>query len=161
MVDFREEFLQPTWASKVGRYQADFDNELEKLANTVASPTSSPKGGLTGALRCIRVIHTRLKHIESYIEEIEAAKAAKSARKTAKAERKWASTAKKRKAVSTNRFANASSIPQVIGEAIGAGSVAWVGGTGSLEFDSTKASKVLDEAVERIGQILKEGKVNG
>lgn len=39
-------------------------------------------------------------------------------------------------------------LQEVVGMSIGAGSVCWVGGTGSLEFDSEKASAIVDGLME-------------
>lgn len=56
----------------------------------------------------------------------------------------------------TNRFADAKDVPEVVFQAIGAGSVCWVGGTGPLEFDSAKANAVGREAVARINEVITE-----
>jgi len=52
-----------------------------------------------------------------------------------------------------NRFSNATTIQEVVGQAIGAGSMCWIPNTGDLEFDSTKASSIVDEAVARIHEL--------
>jgi len=43
---------------------------------------------------------------------------------------------------------------ELITQAIGAGSMCWVGGTGALEFDSNAATKVADAAYQRLQAIL-------
>lgn len=41
----------------------------------------------------------------------------------------------------------------IVGEAVGAGSVCWVGGTGDLVFDSEAASAVVDQAVAELATL--------
>lgn len=49
-----------------------------------------------------------------------------------------------------NRFHDADTVTELLGMLVGAGSTCWIGGTGHLEFDSTEASKVVDEGVDRL-----------
>lgn len=60
-----------------------------------------------------------------------------------------------------NRFAQATTLAEVVGQAVGAGSVCWVGGTGALEFDSTAATKVVEDALARIADLLLESSLKG
>lgn len=43
-----------------------------------------------------------------------------------------------------------------VGQAIGAASMCWVGGTGALEFDSTEAARIHGALMQRIEQALEE-----
>lgn len=52
-----------------------------------------------------------------------------------------------------NRFSRASTVEELIGQAIGAGSVCWVGGTGPLEFDSREASQIVKETLARLAEL--------
>lgn len=52
-----------------------------------------------------------------------------------------------------NRFADVPTIAQVVGQAVGAGSTCWVGGTGDAQFDSNEALVIVSEATERIQQL--------
>lgn len=53
-----------------------------------------------------------------------------------------------------NRFANIESIEELIGQTIGAGSACWVYVGGERLFDSDEASKLTDEAIERVRELL-------
>lgn len=52
-----------------------------------------------------------------------------------------------------NRFKDANTVEEVVGQAIGAGSLCWLPSTGDLEFDSAAAEEIGDAAVERIREL--------
>jgi hypothetical protein len=49
-----------------------------------------------------------------------------------------------------NPFRDADTVTELLGMLVGAGSTCWVGGTGHLEFDSTAATKVVDDGIKRL-----------
>lgn len=49
-----------------------------------------------------------------------------------------------------NMFADCESIEEIVGRAIGAGSVCWENPAGAGEFDSTQASKICQDAIYEI-----------
>lgn len=49
-----------------------------------------------------------------------------------------------------NTFHDANSLTELIFQLAGATSMCWVGGTGSLEFDSARARELSDAAIERL-----------
>lgn len=53
-----------------------------------------------------------------------------------------------------NRFEGITDPNELLGQAIGAGSACWVGGTGQLVFDSTEASAIADEAYQQLLKII-------
>lgn len=53
----------------------------------------------------------------------------------------------------TNRFQDAENVTQLVGQLIGAGSMCWVGGTGSASFDTDEAQRLTDEGVERLVEL--------
>ena len=54
----------------------------------------------------------------------------------------------------SNRFADADNIKQVIGEAVGAGSVCWGNVQGAGVFQSEEASNIVDEALAKIIELV-------
>lgn len=48
---------------------------------------------------------------------------------------------------------HADTIEEVVGLAVGAGSMCWVDGNGNRVFDSTEASSVVDAAVARLKEM--------
>jgi hypothetical protein len=81
-------------------------------------------------VRVFRVIHTRLKNVEDWLAEQEEANAK-----------------------AANRFHKCNSVSEVIAQAVGAGSTAWVGGTGAAVFDSEEATAIAVEATERVKEL--------
>lgn len=55
-----------------------------------------------------------------------------------------------------NRFHNVTNIKELIGQAIGAGSMCWEDVCGAGEFESNEAARILDEVVERLAELLVE-----
>lgn len=53
-----------------------------------------------------------------------------------------------------NRFKDADTVAEVVGQAIGFGSVCWENPGGAGVFDSAMASEAVDDAVERINEII-------
>jgi hypothetical protein len=49
-----------------------------------------------------------------------------------------------------NIFASADNVTELIMQVCGAASTCWIGGTGSIEFDTAKASSVADQAIDRL-----------
>lgn len=54
--------------------------------------------------------------------------------------------------MATNRFEDAQTVAEVVGMAVGLGSMCWEPRPTGV-FDSTEASKAVDEAMDRINQI--------
>jgi hypothetical protein len=56
-----------------------------------------------------------------------------------------------------NHFETADSVEMLLGMLAGAASTCWLPHTGDLEFDSSQASKFVDDAVEQLNQIIIQG----
>jgi hypothetical protein len=52
-----------------------------------------------------------------------------------------------------NRFADAENVTELMYQVVGAGSTCWVGGTGSIVFDSTQAKEVADDGIARLVEL--------
>jgi hypothetical protein len=118
------------------RAQEDYQTEVEKILSMASGTSDVALSKLASAVvRTLRVAHSRLRNVEEWLAENE-----------------------KEQARQKNRFAEADSVQEVIGQAIGAGSTCWVGGTGAAEFDSDQAVQISAEATERIKTLLTQGK---
>lgn len=113
------------------RAQEDYQREVEKV---LASASGSGSVGIaklaSNVVRVLRVAHSRLKNVEDWLKEREEADAK-----------------------ARNRFADCETVSEVIAQAVGAGSAAWVGGTGQAVFDSEEATAISVEATERIREL--------
>ena len=112
------------------RIQEDFETELGKALEEAPTQELTNHKFFMRIIRIFQVINTRLKNVEDWLKEQEEANAK-----------------------AANRFHKCNSVSEVIAQAVGAGSTAWVGGTGAAIFDSEEATAIAVEATERVREL--------